>query len=738
MRTMAGRWLEASGGGVAVQGIDAYTNMVRTQLDIYLAWLSTYSVKGYIGEYAWPHNRDSAQWNAVAEAWYTRIDGSGADIWATAWETTEHYPFYQLNHYTGSASQTTAEPLSRANANATPLETHLTLGTQKRGVCLGDDGVGGFALSGNGATWTASNAREVSGYTYGLNQALTLPVPIPDTYNSGIGAPGWSYGAPATYTYLASRGHKIVRLAFRWERVQRTLGGTLDATELGRIDTAITAAGSAGLEIILDVHNFGIYYLDDGSQGVRQTLGGTTLTDAHFADLWSRLATYYTANSTVVGYGLMNEPAFAVNWSTSSQAAVDAIRATGDTRCICVSTPNWADIPHLIAPWITSGGDIRYEMHHYWDYAPPSGASGAFPNTYDGELTYALSQGYTALETPTVPHQVPALTVTVGTYQSARLAWDSPMNGGAQITDYLIEYSVTGSGSWSTFSHTADITGLMTVTGLTDNTSYDFRVSAVNSVGTGPASETVTATVSTLLPVSGLKLWLRAGDIDGLDGDTVSTWADVSGYANDFSLPAGYSPIATYSPVLKTVIVNGLPVVRFDGTNDFLNSESTFDLSGTSGMTVFVVMSASAGADEAIMEMSGNMNAQTDSFLFWRPSTNKVEGLARGVGGIYAGFDSTRTLTTTPRIAVYVHDRSLSTNEATVYVDGDSGGTHTYNSDLSGNFGNRTLYLGARSGSSLFLTGDIAEVGIFTHALSAGELSTLHSYLGTKYGITIG
>jgi titin len=81
---------------------------------------------------------------------------------------------------------------------------------------------------------------------------------------------------------------------------------------------------------------------------------------------------------------------------------------------------------------------------------------------------------------------------TLGTITSANaqasVSWTAPSSdGGSAISDYLIEYRA-GAGSWVTWSHTASTTTSATITGLTNGTSYTFRVSAINAVGTGTAS----------------------------------------------------------------------------------------------------------------------------------------------------------------------------------------------------------------------------------------------------------
>jgi hypothetical protein len=62
---------------------------------------------------------------------------------------------------------------------------------------------------------------------------------------------------------------------------------------------------------------------------------------------------------------------------------------------------------------------------------------------------------------------------------SVPLTWSAPatLNGGT-ITDYLIQYRVTGAPGWTEFEHPVKATTGATVTGLSTSTSYQFRVSA--------------------------------------------------------------------------------------------------------------------------------------------------------------------------------------------------------------------------------------------------------------------
>lgn len=52
----------------------------------------------------------------------------------------------------------------------------------------------------------------------------------------------------------------IFRFPFKWERIQNTLGGELNATEMGRMDTFINyVTNTKGAYLLLDPHNYARY-----------------------------------------------------------------------------------------------------------------------------------------------------------------------------------------------------------------------------------------------------------------------------------------------------------------------------------------------------------------------------------------------------------------------------------------------------------------------------------------------
>ena len=54
----------------------------------------------------------------------------------------------------------------------------------------------------------------------------------------------------------------LVRLPFRWERLQPQLNQPLDTVELSRVKAFVDAATAEGVTVLLDVHNYARWHGD--------------------------------------------------------------------------------------------------------------------------------------------------------------------------------------------------------------------------------------------------------------------------------------------------------------------------------------------------------------------------------------------------------------------------------------------------------------------------------------------
>ena len=121
---------------------------------------------------------------------------------------------------------------------------------------------------------------------------------------------------------------------------------------------------------------------------------------------------------------------------------------------------------------------------------------------YAADTTYPLPYLPYATEQQTVVPFAPTLTDSFYGDQSVALSWTNGFNGGAALTAYELDYSSDSGSTWTTVNIADPSLTSYTVTGLTNDTSYDFRLRAVNAVGVGANSNVVSATPSSSLPIA--------------------------------------------------------------------------------------------------------------------------------------------------------------------------------------------------------------------------------------------
>ncbi|HEV6966317.1 glycoside hydrolase family 5 protein [Roseateles sp.] len=149
-------------------------------------------------------------------------------------------------------------------------------------------------------------------------------LPFPGVYGKDF-----VYPSVDSTAYYQAKGMNLMRVGFRWERLQPRLMGELDEAELARLRGFVDGTTARGLHVLLDPHNYAAY------KEVR--IGTTEVPVAAFADFWRRLALAFKDNPRVQ-FGLVNEPHGlpTETWAEAAQAAIDAIRATGARNLVTV------------------------------------------------------------------------------------------------------------------------------------------------------------------------------------------------------------------------------------------------------------------------------------------------------------------------------------------------------------------------------------------------------------------
>ncbi|KAG4271764.1 hypothetical protein FPRO04_10711 [Fusarium proliferatum] len=180
------------------------------------------------------------------------------------------------------------------------------------------------------------------------------------------------------YKSWHDKGFNLFRIAMAWQHVQTSLGGSLNETNMEAVDKLVKAITDDGGQAILDIHNYARWYCAViGQPEVSFLNPNITVTNDHFADLWTRLAERYKSNPKVI-FQLMNEPhdLDITKWGVTNQAVILAIRNVTDKQKILVSGTQFArlvDWEAFSQPGIGPGliqdpaNNTLYDFHQYFD-----------------------------------------------------------------------------------------------------------------------------------------------------------------------------------------------------------------------------------------------------------------------------------------------------------------------------------------------------------------------------------
>lgn len=218
--------------------------------------------------------------------------------------------------------------------------------------------------------------------------------------------------------------------------------------------------------------------------------------------------------------------------------------------------------------------------------------------------------------------------------------------------------------------------------------------------------------------LAGLALWFDASTIAGhSDGDPVSTWPDASGNGRDAT-----QGTAANRPTYRTGVQNGLPAVRFDGTNDYLLT-ATFASALSQPNTIFVVAKWSGSRSYLVDGASTNRNAI--GYEVASAGSQRVH--------IYAGstaMQSAATFTRPSTIEMWLAE-----------VNGASS-RFRYQAGLMfiGNPGAQALgrlTIGAGNGGAFsYLNGDVCEIVVYNGSLTTAQRWQVEQYLSDKWQVT--
>lgn len=217
--------------------------------------------------------------------------------------------------------------------------------------------------------------------------------------------------------------------------------------------------------------------------------------------------------------------------------------------------------------------------------------------------------------------------------------------------------------------------------------------------------------------LASLGAWYDASDSASVTQSSgVSSWADKSGNARNLLQNSVNS-----RPAYNSLTLNGLPVITFDGSNDFLQTAST---TLNAPHTLLLVARFENAYTSGTQQLTDGVNGST---LYIARSAASAVTFGTNVGN-NANLSSWTTW------AVYAMAVNTGAGNANFYQNGSmiangSGGSN-------GTAGGITL---GRYGSAgiQYANASFAEFIHYSRILGASELSTVTRYLGRKWAITV-
>lgn len=204
--------------------------------------------------------------------------------------------------------------------------------------------------------------------------------------------------------------------------------------------------------------------------------------------------------------------------------------------------------------------------------------------------------------------------------------------------------------------------------------------------------------------IAGLIRWYKSDSLALSDNDPVATWTDEGSDLDD-----AVQATSGNRPIFKTGIINGKGVVRFDGSDDWLDAAAVV----TSAVTLFMVIAPAGG-----IVTSWNALETENNSSYWRFDDGD---------GYWGAFRSARINsypTGVPNTGTNLFTLVSSASTYEARINGVSEGAQ------SANFYEGSIFrIGANAGGAIAFSGDMAEILVYNSALSGGDIALVETYL---------
>ncbi|KKI20373.1 glycoside hydrolase family 5 protein [Sphingomonas sp. Ag1] len=183
------------------------------------------------------------------------------------------------------------------------------------------------------------------------------------------------YPSLAEIDYYEASGLKLLRIPFRWERLQPDLYGPLAPADRAELRKITEYATSKGMVVVLDMHDYARRRARPGAE-TTSIIGTADVPASALADAWTKIVEDYRHSSNV-WLGLMNEPngVGASDWWRTVQQLVNDLRSQHVTNKLLVPGVSWTGAHSWLksgnadqaARFKDPGNNFAFEVHQYLD-----------------------------------------------------------------------------------------------------------------------------------------------------------------------------------------------------------------------------------------------------------------------------------------------------------------------------------------------------------------------------------
>lgn len=212
----------------------------------------------------------------------------------------------------------------------------------------------------------------------------------------------------------------------------------------------------------------------------------------------------------------------------------------------------------------------------------------------------------------------------------------------------------------------------------------------------------------TLPPVGNLIVHLKADDLS--TAGPINTWSDASGNGHDATQDS-----SGLQPTVVLNALNGKPVVRFDGVNEFMSTGTGAFISSQPN-TVFII------------GKTNNLGSGDEPFIAGTNTSNRHNVLVRnGLYRIFAGTGQNGGAATTNFALITAVFNAPTGSSLWINQSQRLNNVNAGSESLNG------LNIGSNEHKTQFLDGDIAEILVFDTVLSESDRKDVECYLLQKW-----